>query len=396
MRRHRGLHLFVLLLAAVALSLGQAPGPPQRIRNPTQGNTHANGPSRELAERQRIANDISREPPERVLIAGDPQDECESYTTLDDGSLYAGLVLSVTVKSRKPPEDPFESGLEERGTFRFRVDRTVNGPRQKELTLGYWSTPEQNFPNGGPILTADWGGAASPWGHRPPRPGEHLLLLLTADKMRAENLNGVGGGPVWQVWRGVGAGHGLVRGFEDATEYLKAKDDRTRDELFRKLCRSDFRSMRRFAFYAAFYPADSETHKMNGGGHDPVRQSRLVLEFLRLAVPRMDTAMERVSVTGWFSRWLEGFSSAGVTEALLSAFEQWYLAELETGNVLRCQAALEGLKDLIAARGLAGTVALFKKSGRAGLEKSLRGCAGSWDPSVQQSSRALLRQLGRK
>jgi len=391
MRSRRGLEWFLLLLSVVALGVGQTPSSPhpvagQRAGTPVHGEFHAKELSREAVPG----------PPERELRPGDPEDDYGAQSELvHGGSLYAGRVLSVTVKSIDPLEDPFESGPVERGTFRFRVDRTVVGPPQKELTLGYWTRPKQDWPKERPFLTADWGSNASPWGHGRPQRGEHLLLLLTADKRRAENLNGVGGGAVWHVWRGVGAEHALVRGFEDAARYLHAKDARTRDELFRKLCRSDFRSIREFARYEVFFPIDPVTQTIYGGNYDPVRQSRLALEFLRLTVPKIETPEERAFVTSGFGHWLQHYSSSRVTEALVLAFEKWYLAELETGNILRCKTALARLEDLIKARGMAGTLALFKKAGRAGLEKRLRECADSWDDSVRQASRELLQKLGK-
>ncbi|MBI1916476.1 MAG: hypothetical protein HYS12_17340 [Planctomycetes bacterium] len=271
----------------------------------------------------------------------------------------------------------------------------MNGPPQRELTLGYWWTEEENDAGVGPLLTTDWADVRSPWGYRRPRPGEHFLVLLTADKRRAVDLNGVDGGPVCHVWRGVGAGHGLVRGFEDAVKYLKAKEDKTRDELFRKLCTSPFRSIRDFAMDAAFSPIDRATQTVYGGSYDPVRQSRVVLEFLRLAGPRMYGAEEKFYVTIAFGHWLEHSSASEVTAEAVSAFEDWYMTELAASNPVRRRWALHGLHGLIGVRGVADTLALFKKAGRAGLEKRLRDCLHSPDENVELTSQELLDKLGR-
>src|SRR5437667_2800114 len=48
------------------------------------------------------------------------------HTLVTGGPMYAGTVLSVTVK-RFDPETPTSPG-KERGSLRFRVDRTVAGP----------------------------------------------------------------------------------------------------------------------------------------------------------------------------------------------------------------------------------------------------------------------------
>jgi hypothetical protein len=407
MRRSRGLLLFVLLLAVVTLNLGHH--------------------GRRGGGATRKPKDLPQGPTERPLMAGDAQDNYGGYSYLLDGTLYAGTVLSVTVKALDPVEFGGNGPLE-RGTLHLRVDRTVIGPPQKELVLGYWTTPQEGAPDGRPILTTDWADVESPWGHRRPRPGEHLLVLLTGDKRSAENLNGVGGGSVWHVWRGVAARHGLVRGFEDAGNYLRAKDDKTRGELFRRLCQSPFRGIRLFALDAAFYPVDRETNTIYGGNYDPVRQSRVVLDFLRLAVPRM-FAEERPYVTGGFSYWLGHDWHSRVTEEARAAFEDWYVTELAARDPERRLRALNGLKELIEARvafeawyleelgavnserrwwaveglkqlaelrGVAAALGLFKKSGRAGLARLLRACADAADEETRKLSRELLDKLGDK
>src|SRR5437773_92888 len=121
MYRYTGLELFVLLLAAVALSVGQPARPPHQesghqpgtaVREDGQAKHHVEGAVAGLAE--------------RVLRPGDTQDNRGGYSrlVLDRGTIYAGTVLSVTVKSVELL-DPIDTGREERGTLRFRVDRTV-------------------------------------------------------------------------------------------------------------------------------------------------------------------------------------------------------------------------------------------------------------------------------
>src|SRR4051794_28577940 len=57
------------------------------------------------------------------------------YTLANGGPLYAGTVVSVTVtRFERGGPDSLQA---EAGTFRFRVERTVAGPPERELTLGY-------------------------------------------------------------------------------------------------------------------------------------------------------------------------------------------------------------------------------------------------------------------
>jgi hypothetical protein len=79
---------------------------------------------------------------------------------------------------------------------------------------------------------------------------------------------------------------------------------------------------------------------------------------------------------------------------VIAAFEGWYLAELAVRDDMRCPAqALSGLEQIIRGNGVATTVGLFRKTGRAGLLERLRACAGSADPDVRQLARELLDRL---
>jgi hypothetical protein len=83
-----------------------------------------------------------------------------------------------------------------------------------------------------------------------------------------------------------------------------------------------------------------------------------------------------------------------VTDSLLTAFEDWYLAELATvDRPARCKAALNELDHLIQIRGVAGTLALFKKHGRTPLEERLRACAVSGNPEIAKAARELMDKL---
>ncbi len=137
------------------------------------------------------------------------------------GQMYAGTVLSVMVQGsdRGPADPPSEWGL-----FRFRVARVVVGPNVRELTLGYWWMDE-TMPQIGP----DWLCNDGPWRERP-RVGQQLLLL------------------------------------EDAAKYIAAKETKTQDKLFQKLCQSSFSSHRDFAYSAAFFPIDPKAPESVYGG----------------------------------------------------------------------------------------------------------------------------------
>jgi hypothetical protein len=167
------------------------------------------------------------------------------HVLVKGGIMYVGTVLSVTVTLSDPGDDYPPSEV---GTFRFRVDKIVIRPRHKELTLGYWWMDDDSKVK---RLSSQWVCNSGPWKKRP-RPGLRLLLLLTGNKEDAECMNGKDGGPVWHVWWGVGANHPLVKDFEDAGKYLTVQDDKSRQEIFTKLCQSEWPSIREFVSDAAF------------------------------------------------------------------------------------------------------------------------------------------------
>src|SRR5947207_3054352 len=70
--------------------------------------------------------------------SGEDVDRNGGYVNLvAGGPMYAGTVLSVTVKKAGPRGGP-GGPPEEWGSLQFRVERTVVGPEVRELTLGYW------------------------------------------------------------------------------------------------------------------------------------------------------------------------------------------------------------------------------------------------------------------
>jgi hypothetical protein len=312
----------------------------------------------------------------------------------DGGQMYAATVLSVTVhRTERVPDFP----PSERGAFRFRVEWAAVGRAGGELTLPYsW------WDNGPPHpIAGNWDKCV--W-DKPPRAGQHLLLLLVGrrgadDSIRKEE------GPVVHVWRGVRANHPLVRGFRDAAKFLATGDAKTQDHLFRRLCQSPFPSHREFAFRAAFFPIDPrQPDSIYGGNYDPARQSQLVLQYLEHALGEAAPADARNSVTFGFKEWLshdqdwpQAHSGSAVGGRLAAAFESWYVTELKAvDHPDRCREALEGLDVLVGTRGLANTLALFKKGGRAALTKQLRACANAKDPATREMAQKVLAALGKE
>jgi hypothetical protein len=223
-----------------------------------------------------------------------------AYNVLvEGGALYVGTVLTITV-TRSNPAGP-DGPAAESGTFEFLVDKTVIGPARKNLTLGYWWMSDD--PNEQGAAQLEWVCNSGPWRQRP-QVGDRLLLLLTGNQDDAEHMNGKDGGPVWQVWRDVTADHPLVKSFEVAGNYLEVQYDDAGDELFKKLCQSEWPSIRSFAWEAAFLWMSPLDHVIGGFGYDPQRQSRRVVQLLEF-YPKGDDDDGR----GAISRGLRGCST---------------------------------------------------------------------------------------
>jgi len=321
--------------------------------------------------------------------SGEDVDRYGGYSTLvRGGPMYAGTVMSVTVTR-------FEEGpptIDAR-SIRFRVDKKVAGANVKELTLNYWWLDESV-----PDLSLHGFGNTGPWRERP-RAGQRLLLLLMDEAgVEAAKQNGRFD-QVSHVWRGVRADHPLVQGFQDAVKFIAGKDTKTQDRLFRQLCQSPFPSLRLFAFEAAFF---AKKPPVFGGTYSSVRQAQLMLQYLRVAVPRISDDEERYRFTTGLSAWFRSprakapaYQAPEVAGPLRAAFENWYLTALgAVDQPRRCQPALEELAELIEKLGPTPTLALFPKGGRAALDKRLRACVRAQDTNVQQLSQKLLDRVG--
>lgn len=305
------------------------------------------------------------------------------------GRMYAGTVLSVTVKESEPGQKG-RSPFDERGFFRFRVDKVVVGPAVREFTLPYWWMSEDYdaYPELY-LLGSDWVCNDGPW-RQPPRAGARLLLLLDSKERASQWRPSVG--PVEHVWWGVGADHRLVRGFQDAGEFLATKDVKRQDRLFQNLCGSPFPSHRAFAQDAAFYPAERSVY---GDKPDTERQSQLVLQYLRYAVPLIRGQMERAyfvwNFTGWL-RFQDGWPQ-GIPEPAVAVFAEFCWEELGVRDAIsegapldhfHCKGALDGLEVLLRKRGVVETLALLKKHSRAALEERIRACAKAAEGEIEK------------
>lgn len=293
------------------------------------------------------------------------------YTVLTNGgSLSAGTVASVNITDVKPGDGwrPYE----EWGTLRFRVQRSVAGPARNELEIPYWYEAEEAGRIGPAV--ADWS-AGSLWIFAP-GPGQRLLLLLYGPRDAKEGMSRFGT-PVAHIWK-VARADPLVEAFADAGHYLAARDDETRTALFRRMCRSEFRNLRYFALDAAFYYLGLKDRYGYGDGYDPVRQSNLALDYLKLAVPLAADEDERAEVTFAFRWWFQHTRPRDLTPALRAACEEWYVTELASiDRPVRCKQALDRLKDLLDKGEMATVLALFPTAGRAGLVKCLENVAAS-------------------
>jgi hypothetical protein len=305
------------------------------------------------------------------------------YRTLrEGGSLYAGSVASVIVQGHDT-SPPFT----EWGEIRFRVDRTLAGPPQEEMTVPFlwWDDRVKG-------VGSDWAGK-SKWPGRP-KVGEQLLLLI-GDLEHASRFKDEF--PLKYRWE-VGPDDPFVEGFALAAQYLVAKDEATQEDLYRRLCESPFQNMRTFALQAAFSYLGKdkvgEGYTLFGGDYDPVRQSNLALLYFKHAAPRLSVE-ERPFVTITFAGWfMHRRALAGVRDELKDEFEDWYVKELSArDNMRRPEKALEGLGAIQKENGIAATIALFKKTGRDGLMERLEDCARSGDPAVEGLSKELLTKL---
>lgn len=304
-------------------------------------------------------------------------------------------MVSVTVRGSGSVDfDAYEYGDVE-----FRVSRVLAGPPLREVALPYfyWLEPDPAQPDPPPGVGSDWAGEWSPWPARP-KVGERLLLLLPEEHMAVRPQGKSLLDAVRYRWEVGGDDDPLVDGFAVAGKFLAARDEATRDGLYKQLCESPLRNMRTFARDAAFaylgWEKGDRGYDYFGKGYDPERQCRLALLFLKHAGPRLG-ADERMEVTHAFAFWFrEALKKGGITDDVTTAFEDWYLTEFAVRDDLRRPAkALEELDEVAQALGTAATVALFKKSGRDGLLERVRECSRSPDPAVERHAKALLAKL---
>jgi len=220
--------------------------------------------------------------------------------------------------------------------------------------------------------------------------------LLLADETLAARVYNKRVAPVFFRWAAQPDGP-LADGFALAARFLAATDEANRDELFRQLCESPLRNMRRFACSASFtyvgwWKGASQVIPF-GRGYDPLVQSHLALLYLKHAAPRLNRE-ERIDVTVEFAWWLQMVDLEELPDELKEAFEAWHLKELSVRDDMRQpKAVLEALQRMQKARGAATTLGLFKKSGRADLLGRVQECARSGDPEVEKLARELLTRL---
>jgi hypothetical protein len=338
-------------------------------------------PACQNVKARRAAQDLQA-PPANQLPKEQPEELCWwLYDVITaGGSLYAGTVTSVAVTEVNPRyyEGRFYS---EAGTLRLRVDRTLIGPPQQELVLPFrWMQEREDQPG---VLHADWVTIDTTWPAQP-QLGERLLLLLRNPKLVSKTFDWPSDGPVAYRWQ-LAADYPMVTAFADVADYLAAKDGPARDALYRKLCQSNFRNLRYFALETAF----------RGDHKDSARQSQVILEYLKHAVPKFTDDAEWTSVTFWFGYSLI-YGADWCTPELLDAFEGWYLTELAAlKRPLRCRQALKDLSYLVHRHGAAKTLALFRQSGRAGLVERLEAVARSDQSDLAEQGRELLAKFDR-
>lgn len=315
------------------------------------------------------------------------------YDLVMGGSLYVGTVRSVDGGHLGRAPGNIGSVIVEHGVMRFAVEKTVWGQQRDELRVPYIFTRE-DLSAEEPLAT-DWGGGYI-WDRKHPAKGQRLMLLMRADKdgkpVPEDHYNEEW--PVNTIWR-LRADDPLVPGFEEAARYLSEKDPERRREVFRNLCRSRLKNIRRFASYAAFGDIDPDWSRDPHGPHEPhgvvnmATKPGLVLDFLRYAGPALDDE-ERQNVTRGFGDWLgQKIYAEQASEELRGAFEDWYLTELACAAVSKRRAAavrglagiaFKGDDDRFGGLGPSDTVRLlFRKGGRGPLIKRLEDCPLSTD-----------------
>ena len=201
------------------------------------------------------------------------------------GRLYAGTVESVEVNRREPDG----LAVDEYGRFVFRVQKAVRGPFKKRLSLAYDTTEFAETRAAFPLVSDS--GLPGNWVKRP-KEGDELLLLLTPAKPGSlEDQKWNGDGYAAYIWEGVGPDHPLVKDFEVALRYLDATEESVRRDLFRKLCRSAWPSIRQFAQTVVFRERNLALRT------DWPKESQLLGEYIKLAGPNLKD-WERAFLTG--------------------------------------------------------------------------------------------------
>jgi hypothetical protein len=316
---------------------------------------------------------------------------CDSlYSVLvSGGSLYAGVVKTVTVDKVELQGQPFQARTE-RGTIAFQVQATLLGKSVGDLTIPFWWTEE---PKGRSIPVADWGGHRSAWSARP-KAGERLVLLIekTDNWPMAE-------GPVGYRWE-VSEDNRLVSAFRELGRFLRTKDNTEKRSIFRSMCRSESENVRRFAIDAVFGSEDGLRWTIQDGDQvkSPVSRSRAVISLLTELGSRIGPDV-RAQITDHLSAWLSRpewhlIDDLTLTKGQAATVADWFIAELREGTENERYQTLGGLRQILWSRGAAFTVAVFGKRQDQLLQQlhALRNASAAENPerSVRYLSQAIL------
>jgi hypothetical protein len=338
----------------------------------------------------------TQETPDAKIASHDNDQELFGYTALyerlaEGDCLYVGTVAKTLPEpSRRYTEQGWQQ-VEEKGELHFQVEQTLFGPSVPELRIHYVYSRQDNE------VASDWGGHT--WDNHPPKRGMRLALLVHGEANVLKYPEGVKEeGPVVAIWPAP-PGDPFIQDLTAACRFLAPSEPKERIGLVKdpiglvqSVGGSKFPTLKYFVRAAVFGPEDA---KRFPEPEIKAASPEVILEFMRAAGPAVKKDDERAKDTGSLGLWFRvpGHAKAA-PEELRSAFEDWYLADLEARNKgERTVSALYGLQALCKAIGVQETVGLFRQAGQAGLVQRVEACANTPQEESQERVQKLAHEL---
>jgi hypothetical protein len=302
------------------------------------------------------------------------------YETLANGwNLYLGTVGNIEPEPNRHYMDWGGPAVEEQGVLQFKVEKTLFGNGIPEFRTRYM------YSRADVELASDWP-SGHVWDDYPPKRGLRLAVLASGKKDEDPLVAAkVGEGKVTHMWEAP-RGDPFIQDLAKVCAFLTAKEGKDRIRivkdpvgLVQSVGGSKFPTIRILVRKVVF-------------GADPgvrfpepeieAASPELVLAFIRISGLTVKSDRERAEVTGDLGLWFripDHFKAA--PKELRSAFEDWYIADLEAGNKGgtkyeggRTVIALYDLQAMCKANGVKETVGLFQQAGRAGLVQRAEAC----------------------